>query len=175
MAANFGGEFPVDGQPGEPCQPGELVAAAVVAATTVEAPADGTETPMVSVATAGTVAVARATVAMGTVAPIVSVAAAGTVAVAGATVAMAGKATAVAMAGTMRKAEKEAAKGTAEKAGHNICQLCPRMRRTHRAANSREQRTQAMTHTLRLQIVVDTHDRSTMATHAHTAFLSMSQ
>uniref|UniRef100_I1PZ00 Uncharacterized protein n=1 Tax=Oryza glaberrima TaxID=4538 RepID=I1PZ00_ORYGL len=98
MAANFGGEFPVDGQPGEPCQPGELVAAAVVAATTVEAPADveGTEAPMVSVAAAGTVAVARATVAM------------------------VGKATAVAMAGTMRKAEKEAAEGKAEKVGHNI-------------------------------------------------------
>uniref|UniRef100_A0A0D3GC46 Uncharacterized protein n=1 Tax=Oryza barthii TaxID=65489 RepID=A0A0D3GC46_9ORYZ len=96
MAANFGGEFPVDGQPGEPCQPGELVAAAVVAATTVEAPADGTEAPMVSVAAAGTVAVARATVAM------------------------VGKATAVAMAGTMWKAEKEAAEGKAEKVGHNI-------------------------------------------------------
>lgn len=50
----------------------------------------------------------------------VSVAAAGTVAVARATVAMVGKATAVAMAGTMRKAEKEAAEGKAEKAGHNI-------------------------------------------------------
>jgi hypothetical protein len=50
----------------------------------------------------------------------VSVATAGTVAVARATVAMVGKATVVAMAGTMRKAEKEAAEGKAEKAGHNI-------------------------------------------------------